>query len=594
MARNEKSMEAAEKNITEKSRDDAVHVAPLSVERVHGGLGEFIRHWWKALAAIVLMLLAAMAIILVLALHQNKPLPDWPLSITLNSLISIMLVILKWSMLVIITAGELTVDNAMRRQIMASAALVVIVIAAAIDPFTQQVIHYYQVNGPSDTAGNATMPRTTVYGTESLVDEAVNPYARIHNLLGATNAGFWTPGSDAFTVSVRNCTTGDCTFDEPYRTLGIRGVCTDETSQITGTSDGSSWINYSTPTGTMLAVFGNASDTWIVGNATASISTPGPPGYLAAREFIWTGNTNASSSSMCQTQPCPSTVCKGTACPVSAAVCYLYPSIDTYTASVTNGNITETLLSSIPIPGDCRTCFRRDCLTPSDWELISSDGINQSDDSDSDYISLCNTSLALQNITTECYYSFASSNDDSFIYVFNTSAAFNKGLFLAGSLTGVIPTVAFGQADLYYLYDTGKLNLTSLNSTFSSIATAISALVRLDDSTPANGTIYFQQTIISVQWEWLIFPLALIFLTIVFAFAVMIQTSTNGRKLFGKPSSLLFLLYGVAGQVAYKHNADSAEGSDEGQEIVGMGKDEDDVMLQMKETEQRILRLTKL
>ncbi len=166
------------------------------------------------------------------------------------------------------------------------------------------------------------------------------------------------------------------------------------------------------------------------------------------------------------------------------------------------------------------------------------------------------------------------------------------------TMTGALSTVAFGPADLYYLYDTGNLNLASLNSTFSSIAAALSALVRLNGSigysTPANGTIYFQQTIISVQWEWLIFPLALIFLTILFAFAVMIQTSTNGRKLFGKPSSLLFLLYGVAGQVAYEYNADSAERSDEGQEIVGMGKSEDDVMLQMKEAGRRIPRLTKV
>jgi hypothetical protein len=38
-------------------------------------------------------------------LHQNRPLPSWPFTITLNSLVSIMVVILKSSMLAIITLG---------------------------------------------------------------------------------------------------------------------------------------------------------------------------------------------------------------------------------------------------------------------------------------------------------------------------------------------------------------------------------------------------------------------------------------------------------------------------------------------------------
>lgn len=49
----------------------------------------------KGKAASIAILSALMSIILILALHQGRPLPDWPFAITLNSLVSIMVVILK-------------------------------------------------------------------------------------------------------------------------------------------------------------------------------------------------------------------------------------------------------------------------------------------------------------------------------------------------------------------------------------------------------------------------------------------------------------------------------------------------------------------
>jgi hypothetical protein len=52
------------------------------------------------------MLLALMAILLILALHQNHTLPSWPFSITLNLLISIMVIVLKATMLAVLASGK--------------------------------------------------------------------------------------------------------------------------------------------------------------------------------------------------------------------------------------------------------------------------------------------------------------------------------------------------------------------------------------------------------------------------------------------------------------------------------------------------------
>jgi hypothetical protein len=65
----------------------------------------FVGYWWKGILACAIMVASLMAIILMLGLHQNRPLPSWPFTITLNSLVSIMVVILKSSMLAIIALG---------------------------------------------------------------------------------------------------------------------------------------------------------------------------------------------------------------------------------------------------------------------------------------------------------------------------------------------------------------------------------------------------------------------------------------------------------------------------------------------------------
>lgn len=65
----------------------------------------FLKPWWMEVIASVLVLLAIMAIVLVLALYQNQPLPNWPFGISVNSLVSIFVVILKGGMLLILGEG---------------------------------------------------------------------------------------------------------------------------------------------------------------------------------------------------------------------------------------------------------------------------------------------------------------------------------------------------------------------------------------------------------------------------------------------------------------------------------------------------------
>jgi hypothetical protein len=67
---------------------------------------DFLKPWWMEISACVLVLLAIIAIVLTLAIHHNQPLPNWPFGISVNSLVSVFVVILKGGMLLILGEGS--------------------------------------------------------------------------------------------------------------------------------------------------------------------------------------------------------------------------------------------------------------------------------------------------------------------------------------------------------------------------------------------------------------------------------------------------------------------------------------------------------
>jgi hypothetical protein len=69
----------------------------------------FLKPWWMEIIACVLVLLALVAIVLTLAIRQNQPLPDWPFGISVNSAVSVFVVILKGGMLLILGEGSLPI-----------------------------------------------------------------------------------------------------------------------------------------------------------------------------------------------------------------------------------------------------------------------------------------------------------------------------------------------------------------------------------------------------------------------------------------------------------------------------------------------------
>ena len=64
-----------------------------------------IRNWWMEIAACFLFFAALTAIVATMYTHQGKPLPQWPYQISVNSLISIYVVVFKGTILLMTAEG---------------------------------------------------------------------------------------------------------------------------------------------------------------------------------------------------------------------------------------------------------------------------------------------------------------------------------------------------------------------------------------------------------------------------------------------------------------------------------------------------------
>ena len=72
------------------------------IKRRHAHL---LGNWWLEIGACFTFILALLAIVITLRPHQGKPLPQWPYNISINSLISIYVVVLKATVLLVTAEG---------------------------------------------------------------------------------------------------------------------------------------------------------------------------------------------------------------------------------------------------------------------------------------------------------------------------------------------------------------------------------------------------------------------------------------------------------------------------------------------------------
>ncbi|KAI5928124.1 hypothetical protein F4810DRAFT_179976 [Camillea tinctor] len=485
--------------------------------------------WWLfEIAAWVASAIALVAIIITIALTDEKPLPQWPMHITLNSFVSFMSTIMKAALVIPVAegisqlkwlwfkkAGDLddiqTFDEASRgswgsmklifsstRLHLAKLGAFITIVALGVDPFIQQVIIYPSRTIPSPIH-NVSVPiahryNDYAYGSiMALREPTLEMKAAINNGVYDTN----DHPQDDFQMSTQ-CATGNCTWPETYLSLAVCTKCANTTSLIkqncTDSDAPMSYCDYSLPNG---MYFSGLMRGQFYMNATGAADTI---------NFNNTQSTVSSLSTMRGLHDLSSTSLLG----VVSNECVLYFCVNEYRAAVENDKFTETVIASYtgkedPVMGENVTIT----VPPSGNRTTSQD-----------FIVTATSWFAINNYLVE---------------------------FWTGNVTGMTGRMSSTSDVMTALYDLGEDGSGSgaqkpggENNTVAAVAAAMTQVLRLwpqssrsgENDDPADmraeGTVWMTETYVHVRWPWMALPVAIEGLAFIFLVGTIIQSKMSG------------------------------------------------------------------
>ncbi|KAI3393044.1 hypothetical protein diail_4783 [Diaporthe ilicicola] len=591
--------------------------------------------WWVEILNCILMIGTFCAIIGILYPNQTKPLPDWPFDVSINTAVSILSTALKTCAVLILTEGishlkwrwfqktrplhDLVVfDNASRgpwgclrllflprgTHFVASLGAGLILLTLAVDPFTQQLVRYYDCQQNS-TSSTGTLPRSTMY-SEAGAHTSAGIWPPATAVLGYIDQGLYNP---ADIKTPFTCDSGNCTFDNLYSTLGFCATCEDVSSQLkfenvsvpsiifNGNSNSTetienTWVNTTLPSGSYAATGSTTTtESWLSLNKTAdgwidiiqaSKAFPGAP-----EDWYWdhfyASTMRPTTDGGCTTAYENNTwACSGFG-GAGAARCKLSPCVKTYKATVEQGQLRETLLRTqkdmfVSTSSNYAHWLAADvtCAGPEAVSRLRKEGfrINDDDviipwnvmvnttdgtaslwaDESSPYYSnvtvpgpsLNKTSLPLDIIPAECLYDMA--------YPAVSSITDYLDGYLDGAVSpGVNGASSDGPPQLRVIFNDTYASFSSINNTFTSVAEGITLRVRqyveplaLPVARPVTGVVLEEKTCVDARWPFLAFPAAVVALTTAFLIVVIAQSAfdTNNTVVAGWKSSPLPIAFG--------------------------------------------------
>jgi Protein of unknown function (DUF3176) len=518
------------------------HVDTVGTRRKNqkGGQFEFLGIWWLELLCCVLFVGALVAVIVTIRPYEGRPLPQWPYHLTINTLISVYIVILKAAMLLVAAEGLSQLkwtwfgqyrplkdlksfDDASRGpwgsltlmwrlrgpQFVSRCGAFITVAALIIDPFAQQVISTYDCDIPVES-GRATIPRTNNFSERGKhIGAAIGTVSL--EMQRSINAGIFNPGGNvAF-----NCPTGNCTFPSEYHTVAYCSECNDTTNRLvinaeTSASNMSSWTislnDDDAATMSNLSVVMNSSSStlqYLAMKSTMSGNTDIVAGYLSINQSSVCADTCPSiaeeNTEQCNANwndivwGCAALTGQGSGSlnssqGVGAASCSLFPCVRTYTAEVRDGEFKETLRSVakewnyVRNSIDLSAMVNVKCLNAQDRRSLIDAGYE-----------IEGKSWVPYNITVDGVsgnYSTGSDVESSngtvsreCIYQHGATAAHSIGYFLASFLNGTITPGLYsydftGSAQLQALYNEANLTFNRIDETWSNLSDSITTYMR--------------------------------------------------------------------------------------------------------------------
>lgn len=554
--------------------------------------------WWSEIAAIMLSVTALIAIFaLVYPYRILRPIPNWPSEITINAIISILSVILRAG-IVVATAEALSqqkwiwfckdrtlvdllrFDQATRgpwgsfilpfglsgMSLMGSFGALIMVLAVAVGPFAQQLVHY-ETCSLASTTNNATAHRQGLY---YLTGQHINSIFNRpeYSMQLAINAGIFAPQANAVPVV---CPSRNCTFANTFSTVGYCSSCTDVTDKL---NIDMYRINQTKP-----YTYTDAHNVTILMNSTVSLFianlslSTGSSLYLNSSDFEteiymtaqngrYSGNmgpwdiiyTSAYGSEPvkknCTAQqavdPLLSWDCQG----YGAATCDLSPCVHTYSVNVTDGIATEKLLGTSSTWGrggnlQDSVMLNIPCLGPEGRQAVRDQGYkfndsaewlayNTSLDHSSGY--WYNSSSRVSGAPPQCLYEIGMLSINAIQYY--------VGNILEGNITADLSSYK-GPAALQILFNNTYASFAQVDSVFKNISMGVTSNMRQignwtgykvpenvsniigAPNQPALGLIMVTQSCVAVRWGWLAFPAGMILLATLFLVLTIMDTTFN-------------------------------------------------------------------
>jgi hypothetical protein len=432
--------------------------------------------------------------------------------------------------------GAIRLMLSLRGQHIACLGAAITILAMGSGPFIQQVLKFNPCL--EVVAGlQASTLRTNNYTTDG-----IHTGAALSSLDPPMQAAIYEGAYNSFSAVVPTCPTGNCTLT-PYRTVGMCSECNDisDTINTACSTDTVTPCIWTSPSGLSL----NSS---IIGDVVMRMSTVALAAseIIAFTELLDYDRKNLTAIESVGLSDLPSDV--------MALTCSLFPCVRTYNIEVVQNQNNEVLLDTFEM------------IQQSDWDLSAIETTEQTSPLITtpyfgapmpcllDGVYYDATSFTERNITnTWPVAGLLPNNETAYLpssCVFEYESTLGLRGFLPTLLTGFVAStreVSYADPDwMMQLWNSGNATFMTVNATWAAIADSMTMRIRRSgdpsNSAPALGIVLQTETCVSVQWPWLIFPAALLLLTLVFLLATMAQSRkyTNRHIWKGSPLALLF------------------------------------------------------
>lgn len=228
--------------------------------------------WWTEICSSLLALGCILAIVVVLVVHQGRPLPGWPSLISINSLIAVFTAVFKAALIFPVAEGlgqlkwnwfdrpeklgdlvlfdsasrgpwgsfKLLMNHVTRPQrgYLATLGALITVAALAIDSFSQAIVNHRGCEAVADF-GRAAVSRTNNYSTNpfDIFNTRGYTFENLDLEMEKAIEGGLTDRTKVADLAGFECASGNCTFEQegggPYfSSLAMCHSCQDVTHQV--------------------------------------------------------------------------------------------------------------------------------------------------------------------------------------------------------------------------------------------------------------------------------------------------------------------------------------------------------------------------